>query len=110
MVTTQPPVDDCGPSLSAKPLPRDDADRLAETLKAIAHPARLQLLSLIMASENGEACVCDLIEPVGLSQPTVSHHLKLLTNAGLVTRSQRGQWAWFAVVPERLREIRAVLQ
>lgn len=110
IITTPPPVDHCGPPLSAKPLPRDDADRLAETLKAIAHPARLQLLSLIMASENGEACVCDLVAPVGLSQPTISHHLKLLANAGLVTRSQRGQWAWFSVVPERLREIRAVLQ
>jgi len=63
-----------------------------------------------MASETGEACVCDLTEPVGLTQPTVSHHLKLLANAGLVTRSQRGPWAWYAVVLDRLREVRSILQ
>nr|WP_305038723.1 MULTISPECIES: metalloregulator ArsR/SmtB family transcription factor [unclassified Frankia] len=96
--------------MSATPLARVDAERFASVLKAVAHPVRLQLLSLIMAGDGGEACVCDLVEPVGLSQPTVSHHLKLLTSAGLVTRAQRGQWAWYAAVPERLREIRELLR
>lgn len=83
-----------GPVMSA-----DDATRLARTLKAMADPTRLRLLSLIAAHEGGEACVCDLIEPVGLSQPTVSHHLKQLTEAGLVTREKRGVWAYFTIVP-----------
>jgi ArsR family transcriptional regulator len=83
---------------------------LARLLKAVADPARLQLLALIKASADGESCVCDLTEPLGLSQPTVSHHLKVLTEAGLLTREKRGTWAWFSVVPERLAEIAAVLR
>ena len=79
-------------------------------LKAVADPARLQLLALIRASESGEACACDLSGPVGLSQPTVSHHLKVLTKAGLITREKRGTWAWFSVVPERLAEIASVFR
>lgn len=80
---------------------------LARLLKAVADPARLQLLALIRAA--GEACACDLTEPLGLSQPTVSHHLKVLTDAGLLQRQQRGQWAWFRVADDRLRDLAAVL-
>jgi ArsR family transcriptional regulator len=78
------------------------AGELAQVLKALADPARLRLLSLIAAHEGSEACVCDLTDPVGLSQPTVSHHLKVLVDAGLVTRDKRGVWAYYALVPGAL--------
>lgn len=78
------------------------AERLARVFKALADPTRVRLLSMIAAGENGEACVCDLTAPVGLSQPTVSHHMKQLTDAGLVTREQRGRWAYYRVVDEAL--------
>lgn len=93
----------CCESGLAEPLARDQAEQLATILKALADPARLQLLTLIRSA--GEACACDLTEPVGLSQPTVSHHLKVLTTAGLITREQRGQWAWFSANEEALREV-----
>ena len=86
-----------------------DAETLASTLKAVAHPARLRLLSLIAAHQGGEACVCDLTEPVGLTQPTVSHHLKVLVDAGLLTRDKRGIWAYYAVIPAALDALAAVL-
>ncbi len=92
----------CASGLTA-PLQRDEAEQLATVLKALADPARLQLLSLIRSA--GEACACDLNEPVGLSQPTVSHHLKVLTRAGLISREQRGQWAWFRAEEARLAEL-----
>ena len=98
----------CCPTGLDVPLERETAEDLARLLKAVADPARLQLLSLIKASDAGEACVCDLTEPLGLSQPTVSHHLKVLTEAGLITRERRGTWAWFTVAPERIAEIAAV--
>ena len=100
----------CCPSGLSAPLARPAADELAHLLKAVADPARLQLLSLIGASERGEVCACDLTEPLGLSQPTVSHHLKILTEAGLLNRERRGTWAWFSIVPERLDEIAAVFR
>jgi len=78
------------------------ADRLAHMFKALGDPTRVRLLSLIAAHANGEACICDLTEPVGLSQPTVSHHMKQLVDAGLVTREQRGKWAYYRVVDETL--------
>ncbi len=87
----------------------DDAVALAHTLKALADPARLRLLSLIAAHEGGEACVCDLTDPLGLSQPTVSHHLKVLTDAGLLTREKRGVWAYFTVVPSALDALSTAL-
>ncbi|HEY0237558.1 MAG TPA: metalloregulator ArsR/SmtB family transcription factor [Friedmanniella sp.] len=76
-----------------------DAVALAVTLKALADPMRLRLLSIIASHAGAEACVCDLTEPVGLSQPTVSHHLKVLVDAGLLTREKRGVWAYYALVP-----------
>jgi ArsR family transcriptional regulator len=87
----------------------ETAAALARSFKAVADPARLRLLSLVAAHEGGEACVCDLTAPLGLSQPTVSHHLKVLVDAGLLTRDKRGVWAYFAVVPEALDALSAVL-
>lgn len=75
----------------------DEAERIARVYKALGDPTRIRLLSLISASEGSEACICDLTAPVELSQGTVSHHMKLLTEAGLVTREQRGKWAYFAI-------------
>lgn len=94
----------CAP-LVREPLTQSDAEQLAQTLKALADPARLRLLSIVAASADQEACVCDLIEPVGLSQPTVSHHLKVLTEAGFLTRSKRGTWAYYALVPAALNRV-----
>ncbi len=85
------------------------AEQLAGVFKAMADPARVKLLSLIAASEGGEACVCDLTAPLGLSQPTVSHHMKLLVGAGLIEREQRGKWAYYRVNDDTLdRLARAV--
>lgn len=101
--------DACCAPLSRAPLSVEDADRLARGLKAIADPTRLRLLSLVAAHEGAEACVCDLTAPVGLSQPTVSHHLKVLTDAGLLTRDKRGVWAYYAIVPQALDALAAVI-
>jgi ArsR family transcriptional regulator, arsenate/arsenite/antimonite-responsive transcriptional repressor len=98
----------CCPGGLVEPMPRRTAEELAGLLKAVADPTRLQLLALIRSSDGGEACVCDLTAPLGLSQPTVSHHLKVLTEAGLLSRDRRGTWAWYSLVPERLAEIGAV--
>jgi ArsR family transcriptional regulator len=95
----------CCTPITSPAIDEEDAVALARTLKALADPARLRLLSLIAAHEGGEACVCDLVEPVGLSQPTVSHHLKQLTDAGLVTREKRGVWAYFTIVPGALQSV-----
>jgi ArsR family transcriptional regulator len=90
-------------------LPLAEAELLAGLLKAVAEPTRLRLLSLVAAHDGGEACVCDLTEPVGLSQPTVSHHLKILVDAGLLTRDKRGVWAYYRLVPGRLDQITKAL-
>ncbi|MET0735842.1 MAG: metalloregulator ArsR/SmtB family transcription factor [Microbacterium sp.] len=95
----------CRTPLVREPISADEAEHLATTMKALADPARLRLLSIVAASENAEACVCDLVEPVGLSQPTVSHHLKVLTKAGFLTRSKRGTWAYFTLVPGALDRV-----
>ncbi len=97
------------PPLLEEPISRTEADRVAAALKVLAEPARLRLLSLIQAQPGGEACVCHLTAPLGLSQPTVSHHLKVLLEAGLVEREQRGSWAFFRVRPEPLAALRDVL-
>src|SRR5215472_1558303 len=97
------------PPLSAGPLEQEEAQRLATALRVIADPARLRLLSLIQAQPEGEACVCHLTEPLGLSQPTVSHHLRVLRDAGLVERERRGSWAYYRVIPEPLAALRELL-
>lgn len=89
-------------------LSREQAEANATLLKAVADPVRLRLLSMIRDSDGGEACVCDLTPAVGLAQPTVSHHLKVLTEAGLIEREKRGTWAWFRVVPSRLEDVRSI--
>ncbi|WP_447587518.1 ArsR/SmtB family transcription factor [Microbacterium lacticum] len=88
----------------------DEAERIARTFKALGDPTRVRLLSLIAASGDGEACICDLTEPVGLSQPTVSHHMKLLADAGLATREQRGRWAYYRVVTDALEQASRTLR
>ena len=87
-----------------------EATELAENFKVLADPARLRLLSLIAARPEAQACVCDLVDAVGRSQPTVSHHLKVLAEVGLVEREKRGRWAWFRLVPERMEALRAALE
>ena len=99
----------CCPSGLAEPLDRETAVELARLLKAVADPARLQLLALLRTQPNCEACVCDLTEPLGLSQPTISHHLKVLADAGIVTKDKRGYWTWYSIIPSRLTELAAVL-
>ena len=98
----------CAPVGSAA-FDETDAIELAAGFGALADPVRLHLLSLIAGSGDTGACVCDLIEPSGRSQPTVSHHLKILREAGLVTTEKRGRWAWYFVVPERVAALRSAL-
>jgi len=99
----------CCPSLLAEPLAERDAGGLAQAFAALADPVRLRLLSLIAAQPAGEICGCELTEPLGRSQPTVSHHLKVLAEAGLVRGERRGRWVWYSVVAGRLDELRGVL-
>ena len=99
----------CCVPLSQAPLSAEDAQVLAGRLKALADPTRLRLVSMLLASPGQEACTCDLIEPVGLSQPTVSHHLKKLAEAGIISGERRGVWTYYRVVPDALRVIAEVL-
>jgi ArsR family transcriptional regulator, arsenate/arsenite/antimonite-responsive transcriptional repressor len=101
-------IQDCC-SVLAEPISENTAAELAVGFHALADPARLRLLSLIAAQPEGEVCACDLVEPVGRSQPTVSHHLKVLYEAGLVDRQKRGSWVWYRVVPDRLDALRGAL-
>jgi ArsR family transcriptional regulator len=98
----------CTPLLAA-PLPDEEAAQHAAAFKALADPVRLKLLSLIAAAPEGTACSCDLEEPVGKTQSTVSHHLSLLADAGLITKEKVGRWVNCTVVPERLAQLRDVL-
>ncbi len=102
-------LEGCCEPLTAGVLDERDAEELAAAFKVLADPARLRLLSLVAASASGEACACDLVEPIGRSQPTVSHHLAALVDAGLLTRDKRGRWAWYRLVPERLEALRVAL-
>ncbi|MFN8023739.1 MAG: metalloregulator ArsR/SmtB family transcription factor [Acidimicrobiales bacterium] len=99
----------CCQPLGSSSFDEADAAELAKGFQALADPVRLHLLSMITANGIGGACVCDLIEPSGRSQPTVSHHLKILREAGLVTSEKRGTWAWYFVVPERVAALRSAL-
>ena len=82
---------------------------LAASFAALADPIRLRLLSFIASADVDEVCACDLLAPSGRSQPTVSHHMKILVDAGLVDREKRGLWVWYRLVPSRLDALRAVL-
>jgi ArsR family transcriptional regulator len=99
----------CCTSLLRTRLGRDDAEALAIAFKAIADPGRLRLLSFVASQPVVEACVCQLIGPLGLAQPTVSHHLKVLTEAGLLARERRGTWMFYRLVPERVEALREAL-
>lgn len=98
----------CRPVLQRR-LGKADAEQLAGVFKAIADPARLRLLSFIAAQPEAEACVCNLTAPLALTQPTVSHHLKVLYEAGLIDRERRGTWIYYRIVPERLAMLRDAL-
>jgi ArsR family transcriptional regulator len=108
-VLTQPVVEPCCAPLAAEVLAPADAETLSRQFAALADPVRLRLLSLLATADGGAVCACDLVEPVGKSQPTVSHHLKVLTDAGLVTSEKRGRNVWYAVVPAALAALRNVL-
>lgn len=98
-------VDRCCPQVLTAPLDTARAEGLARAFAALGDPVRLKLLSLIATAESGEVCVCDLVPPVGRAQPTVSHHLKVLADAGLVVADKRGKWSWYSVVPGRLEQL-----
>ena len=98
----------CSPLLR-EPLSADQAERLAPLLKALADPVRLRLVSMVAASEGGEACVCDLNDAFDLSQPTISHHLKVLHEVGLLDRSKRGVWVYYAVRRDVLADVAALI-
>ena len=102
-------TDECCPTIGEAPLSEADAVELARGFAALADPARLRVLSLLASAEAGEVCACDLVAPVGRSQPTVSHHLKVLSEAGLIVGDKRGRWIWYRVVPERLAQLRTAL-
>lgn len=104
---TQAPC--CAPSLSAVPLLASEAEVLAGRFKALADPNRLRILSIISSSPEGETCVCDLPEPLGLRQPTVSHHLRILVDAGVLNREKRGVWAYYSLAPGALDSLAAIL-
>lgn len=99
----------CCPTVFNGRLNKADADQLALGFKAIADPGRLQLLNFIAARPSGEACVCHLMKPLDIKQPTVSHHLKVLYDAGLMDRERRGTWVYYRIVPERLAALRDAL-
>jgi ArsR family transcriptional regulator len=100
-------MSDCCPPLLAAPLGEADAEDLAAVFAAMADPVRLRLLSLV--AEAGEICSCNLQEPLGKAQPTVSHHTKVLAEAGLIRGEKRGRWVWWRIVPERLDAMRDAL-
>ena len=102
-------LSDCCVPVTGDVLDADRAAALADVLRAIAEPTRLRLISLVAATDGAEACVCDLTEPVGLSQPTVSHHLRVLVDAGLLEREQRGRWAFYRLVPGVLQQVADLL-
>ena len=107
--TPLPLLEDCCSPVVGQVITPDEAETLATSLKAVADPVRLRLISLVAAHADAEACVCDLTDPVGLSQPTVAHHLKVLVDAGSFPREQRGRWAYYRLVPDTLSSIARLL-
>jgi len=102
-------TEECCPQVLHSQLGAEEAEDVAAALRVIADPTRLRLLSMLAAADRGEACVCDLTPALGVGQPTVSHHLRVLADAGLVEREQRGRWAFFRLMPERLDIVRRAL-
>ncbi len=103
----QPPA--CCTPMVREPLTEDDAKSLAGVFKALSDPVRLRLLSLIASFEGGEACVCDLTGPFEVSQPTISHHLRVLREAGLIDSERRGTWVYYWVLPDALGRLGSLL-
>lgn len=101
--------DTCCPAVLTSPLSEERAEALARDFAVLADPVRLRLLSLLASAPSGEICVCELVEPLARSQPTISHHLKILVDAGLISGEKRGRWVWYRTVSERLGELRGVL-
>jgi ArsR family transcriptional regulator, arsenate/arsenite/antimonite-responsive transcriptional repressor len=99
----------CCPSVFSAPLGVDEASQLATAFNALGDPVRLRLVSMLAAAPNGELCVCEFIEPLGKSQGTVSHHLRILGEAGLVHGDRRGKWVWYSLDRARLASLRAAL-
>ncbi len=99
----------CSPLVSTTAMSSEDAERIAPLLKALADPVRLRLLSLVSAHEGREACVCDLNDAFDLSQPTISHHLKVLHEAGLLDREKRGTWVYYSVRTEALADLATLI-
>lgn len=99
----------CSSPLSREPLGQSQAEQIAPLLKALADPARLRLMSLVASHEGGEACVCDLTASFDLSQPTISHHLRVLHEAGLLERSKRGTWVYYKARPDALANLAALI-
>jgi ArsR family transcriptional regulator, arsenate/arsenite/antimonite-responsive transcriptional repressor len=95
----------CCPPLSEEPMSEAQAEQIAPLLKALADPVRLRLMSLVLSHEDGEACVCDLTPAFDLSQPTISHHLKVLHEAGLLNREKRGVWVYYQARPEAMHAL-----
>lgn len=100
----------CCSSVTGGALGVAEAERLARMFKALGDPTRVRLLSMIAAAPGQEACICDLVEPVGLSQPTVSHHMKQLVDAGIVEREQRGRWAYYRLIGDTLAALSGALR
>ena len=107
--TELPLLTECCTPLVSDVIQPVQAEVLASGFKALADPARLRLISLVAAHEGAEACVCELTDPIGLSQPTVSHHLKILVDAGILTREQRGKWAYYRLIPEALNVLATLI-
>jgi ArsR family transcriptional regulator len=103
-------IDECCTSVLGAPLSEEEARTLAATMRVMSDPARLRLVSLIAGQPDARACVCDLTEPLGLSQPTVSHHLKLLYEAGILDREQRGRWVHYSLRAGALDRVASVFQ
>ena len=99
----------CCPSVLAAPLDVEDAAELASGFTALSDPVRLRVLSMLAAAPDGEVCVCDFVDPLGKSQPTISHHLKILSEAGLVHGDRRGKWVWYSLNRDRLAQLRATI-
>lgn len=108
-VVEAPTEVECCPSVLTAPLDVDQADLLAKGFSALGDPVRLRVLSMLAAAESGEICVCDFVDPLGRSQGTISHHLKVLAGAGLVHGDRRGKWVWYSLDRDRLAELRGAI-
>ncbi len=104
-----PEVSGCCPTILGAPLAVEEAAELARAFSALADPVRLRVLSMLASAARGEVCVCDFVGPLGRSQPTVSHHLKILGEAGLVHGERRGKWVWYSLDRGRLGRLRSAL-